>query len=303
MTEKLLFSVIIPTYNQSIFLEKAINSVLLQKKNYEIIIVDNHSTDNTEEVVMKYKTNKLKYIKINNFGVIGKSRNVGIRNSNAPWIAFLDSDDQWYENKLFQLEQFIKQNPDYDVITNDEEIFYEETNKKVRWQYGPFVSNFYQKLILDGNCISTSATVVKKDFLNKKKIFFSENKDFASVEDYDFFLNLALNDAKFKFLHEVLGIHFFHKKSFSRNFEKYHNAIKNLLIYHINNVQKFTKDKNKLLKRIETNLSIIKSNDLITFNRSYLKGFLILLKGLFKNPTYMTIILLKKIFQKIKYKS
>lgn len=130
MTNRPFFSVIIPTFNQSAFLEKAINSVLLQKKNYEIIIIDNYSTDNTRELIKKYKIKNLKYLKVKNFGVIGKSRNIGIKNSIAPWIAFLDSDDQWNKNKLFLMEEFIKQNQNYDVVTNDEEIIYEGTKKK-----------------------------------------------------------------------------------------------------------------------------------------------------------------------------
>lgn len=299
MKTNLLFSVIIPTYNQSKFLERAINSVLLQKKNYEIIIIDNFSTDDTEKIVNKYKESKLKYFKFNNSGIIGKSRNIGIKNSNAPWIAFLDSDDEWYENKLSILENFIKKNPEYDVITNDEEIYYEETKKKKINQYGPFTDNFYKKLILEGNCISTSATIVKKDFLKKNKILFSEEKKFTSVEDYDFFLNLALKQAKFKFFHQVLGKHLFHKKSFSRNFEIYHKAIEKLLDYHINYVQNFSNDKKKLLKRVSSNLSIIKSNDEIKFKKSYLKGLVILSKGFFRNPIYMLNVLTKKFLEKV----
>ena len=66
MRDNPFFSVIIPTFNQSIFLEKAIKSVLLQKQNYEIIIIDNNSTDNTDEIVNKYKNYNLKYLKIKN---------------------------------------------------------------------------------------------------------------------------------------------------------------------------------------------------------------------------------------------
>ena len=126
-----MFSIIIPTFNRISKLKKALNSIYDQTyKNYEIIIIDNFSTDDTEKIVNKYKESKLKYFKFNNSGIIGKSRNIGIKNSNAPWIAFLDSDDEWYENKLSILENFIKKNPEYDVITNDEEIYYEETKKK-----------------------------------------------------------------------------------------------------------------------------------------------------------------------------
>ena len=67
------------------------------------------------------------------------------------------------------------------------------------------------------------ASVVKKNFLMEKKIFFLKKKSFASVEDYDF-LNLAFNQAKFKFIHKILGKHFFHKNSFSRNFDRHHKA-------------------------------------------------------------------------------
>ena len=142
MKDNPFFSVIIPTFNQSAFLEKAIKSVFLQKQNYEIIIIDNNSTDNTDEVVNKYKNYNLRYLKIKNFGVIGKSRNLGIQNSKAPWVAFLDSDDEWYEDKLSYLEEFIKKNPDFDVITNDEEIVYEGSKKKIVWKYGPFTKDF-----------------------------------------------------------------------------------------------------------------------------------------------------------------
>ena len=298
MKPDILFSVIIPTFNQSEFLEKAIKSVLLQKKIYEIIIIDNFSTDNTEAIVKKYKENNFKYFKLNNYGIIGKSRNLGIKISDAPWIAFLDSDDEWYETKLHRLEEFINKNPNYDVITNDEEIIYEQTNQKKIFQYGPFTNNFYKKLILDGNQLSTSATVVKKSFLKKNKILFSEEKKFSSVEDYDFFLNLALHNANFKFFHQVLGRHLYHKKSFSRNFNVYHNAIEQLLNYHINFVQQFTNDKEKLFKRVNSNLTIIKSHDEIKFNKSYFKGLIILLKGFFKNPIYILKNLIKKLFKK-----
>lgn len=300
MSDSPLFSIIIPTFNQSSFLDKAINSVLLQKKNYEIIIIDNYSTDNTEEIVAKYKNHNLKYLKIKNLGIIGKSRNLGIKNSRAPWIAFLDSDDEWYENKLLHLEEFIDKNPDYDVITNDEEIMYEGTKKKIVWKYGPFTKDFYKKLIIEGNCVSTSASVVKKNFLLEKSIWFSEKETFASVEDYDFFLNLAFNQAKFKFIHKTLGKHFFHRNSFSRNFERHHKALEALLNYHINHVQKFTNDKKQLLKKVNSNLSIIKSFDEIKFNKDIFKGFLILAKDFLKNPIYLIFCLIKKISYKLK---
>tara|TARA_B100000767_G_scaffold64204_1_gene60395 strand:- start:194 stop:1096 length:903 start_codon:yes stop_codon:yes gene_type:complete len=295
---KLFFSIIIPTYNQSNYLEKAIKSVLLQKENYEIIIIDNFSDDNTEEIVKKYKSDKFKYYKINNDGVIGKSRNLGIKNASAPWVAFLDSDDVWHKDKLEVIENFLKKNLEFDVITNDEEILYEGSKKKDIWKYGPYTQNFYKKLILDGSCVSTSASVVKKSFLKEKKILFSEKKTFSSVEDYDFFLNLAFNNAKFKFFHQTLGQHLFHNKSFSRNFEMHHKALESVLYYHINSKQKFTNNKKLLTKKINTNLSIIKAFDEIRFNKAYIKAFTILLKNFLINPLYLMLRIIKKLYLK-----
>ena len=147
MNTGIIFSIVIPTYNQCDCLEKAVNSVLVQKKNYEIIIIDNYSNDGTEKLVKGYNNRNIKYFKVKNNGVIGISRNIGIKNAKGSWIAFLDSDDLWFKDKLKVIEEFIKSNPSYDVITNDEEIFYEGSQKK---KFGNmdllpkiFIKNFY----------------------------------------------------------------------------------------------------------------------------------------------------------------
>jgi len=89
--DSIFFSVIIPTYNRVELLKKAINSVLTQTyKNFEIIIIDNYSNDDTQEVVENFKNIKIIYQKIHNQGIIGKSRNLGIKLSKGKWVAFLD---------------------------------------------------------------------------------------------------------------------------------------------------------------------------------------------------------------------
>ena len=100
MKLKPFFSVIIPTYNHANYLKKALDSVLNQSfNNYEIIVIDDNSTDNTSAVVNSYK-NKIIYKKIINNRIIGKSRNLGIEISKGEWLAFLDSDDEWLKDKL-----------------------------------------------------------------------------------------------------------------------------------------------------------------------------------------------------------
>ncbi len=104
MEKRVSISVIIPTYNRARFVTKAIDSVLSQTyKNYEIIVVDDGSTDDTRHALEPYQ-DRIRYIYQENRGVAA-ARNLGIKSSNGKWVAFLDSDDTWLPEKLsFQME-------------------------------------------------------------------------------------------------------------------------------------------------------------------------------------------------------
>ena len=105
------FSVVIPSYNGLFFLKKSINSVLSQTyKMFEIIVIDNNSSDGSQNYIKSLKNNKIRLISTNNFGSIGKSRNIGIENARGDWISFLDSDDYWHPDKLNVTEKIIKEN-------------------------------------------------------------------------------------------------------------------------------------------------------------------------------------------------
>ena len=96
-----LVSIIMPSYNTSRYIEDTINSVRQQSyKNWELIIVDDCSTDNTDEVVAKYNDNRIKYFKNDKNSGAAVSRNKALREAKGRWIAFLDSDDLWLPEKL-----------------------------------------------------------------------------------------------------------------------------------------------------------------------------------------------------------
>jgi glycosyltransferase involved in cell wall biosynthesis len=109
-------SVVIPTYNRSTYVTKAIDSVLAQSyRDYEIIVVDDGSTDNTCEVLKSYM-NKICYIYQENAGV-SATRNRGVRESKGLYLAFLDSDDLWYPEKLELQVKHIQDNDAENVIS------------------------------------------------------------------------------------------------------------------------------------------------------------------------------------------
>ena len=96
-----LISIVMPNYNQSEFLAYSIESVLSQSfTNWELLIVDNFSSDETTKVLKNFLDPRIKVFQINNGGIIAKSRNYGISMSNGELIAFLDSDDIWYKDRL-----------------------------------------------------------------------------------------------------------------------------------------------------------------------------------------------------------
>ena len=143
--EKPFFSVVIPTYNHEVFLEKAVKSVLNQTfSDYEIIIIDNYSDDNTENLIKNLNNKNIKFIKNRNHGILAKSRNIGIEQSKSEWIAFLDSDDIWWQDRLKVLFDFIKKHNNYEVICTNELWVNTTNNKKRVSKYGPYKNNFYK---------------------------------------------------------------------------------------------------------------------------------------------------------------
>ena len=294
------FSVIIPTYNQCDLLRKAVNSVFTQTyDNFEIIIIDNHSDDNTKEVVESFKSNKIIYKKIHNEGIIGKSRNLGIKMSKGKWVAFLDSDDYWYRGRLQKISDFLSSNDKYEVICTDELIIDKILGKRKIYKFGPFTDNFYKNLLLKGNCVSTSASIVRKDFLLKQNINFNENKNFITSEDYDFFMNLAFRKAKFKFINEVMGEHLFHHQSQSSNYIWHKQSVMSVVKHHVFEVQDFEENKEKLWRSFNFNFEFM---DLVYFynNKKYIKSYVIFIKVFFRFPfktlVYIYNHLLKKLF-------
>lgn len=118
-----LVSIVMPSYNTAKFISVAIESVLMQTyQNWELLIVDDCSTDNTDEVVSKYDDRRIIYLKNEKNSGAAFSRNKALKRAKGKWIAFLDSDDLWYQTKLEEQIEFMKKNKYYFSYTNYREV-------------------------------------------------------------------------------------------------------------------------------------------------------------------------------------
>jgi len=119
-----LFSIIMPSYNTAEYIAETIQSVLDQTyKNWELIIVDDCSTDNTDEIVKPFLVDeRIRYLKNEQNSGAALSRNRALREAKGRWIAFLDSDDLWMPEKLEKQIRFMEENGYYFSYTNYEEI-------------------------------------------------------------------------------------------------------------------------------------------------------------------------------------
>ena len=181
-----LVSVILPTFNRAWTLKDAIDSVLFQDyPNIELIIIDDGSEDNTQELLCAYK-NKIMVLTQKNSGV-SAARNAGIKTSRGEFIALLDSDDAWDKRKISCQVGFFKQNPEA-LICQTEEIWIrngKRVNPKAKHKK-PSGMIFEPSLNL---ClVSPSAVMMRKELFEIKGYF---NEDFTVCEDYDLWLRVS----------------------------------------------------------------------------------------------------------------
>jgi len=179
-------SVIIPTYNRESHLVEAIESVLDQSfQDFEVIIVDDGSTDGTAQIAEKYRNN-LTYYYQKNKGPAA-ARNFGIKQAHGTFIAFLDSDDLWLPKKLETQINLIKTNPQIRICYTDE-IWIRNgvrvNQKKVHRKYSGWIFPRCLPLCI----ISPSSVIIHRDVLDKVGLF---NEDLIVCEDYELWLRIS----------------------------------------------------------------------------------------------------------------
>jgi glycosyltransferase involved in cell wall biosynthesis len=176
-----MFSVVIPSYNREKVVVRAINSILNQTyQDFEIIVVDDGSKDNTEGVVRAINDNRIKYVRQDNAGAC-VARNTGIKNARGKYVSFLDSDDEWFPQMLEkQLEQY----------QADEEVGCVYSDLQVKTGNGD-VHSFGKPFVVKGNCY---AEILRQGYMAPTSVLSAKRECFGKVGLFDVSLPASQDD-------------------------------------------------------------------------------------------------------------
>ena len=204
MDDKYKFSIIIPTYNRSLLVRRCLESLSNQNyKNFEVLVCDDGSVDDTQAVVNEFSNLiDVKYFFNETWGGPASPRNIGIKHAASDWVCFLDSDDWYFANRLDYIAKLDLQRSD--VIYHDLQIF-KDGQKVGRIRPRKLsVNDPYHDLLYSLNAIPTSSVCVRKKLIEEAGGF-QLNKNIIGLEDFDLWIRLAANNARFCYLPIELG--------------------------------------------------------------------------------------------------
>ncbi len=242
MEQAPVFSVIIPTYNRAEFITRTIDSVLNQTyKSFEIIIVDDGSTDNTENILQPFLKQypNIFYFKKKN-EERGAARNFGIMHAKGEYITFLDSDDFFYPYHLHVASNLIREKNSPEVFHLGFEVV--RTDGSVVKKVDHLAGSLNIHIIRFGNVLSCNGIFIRRDIAEKN--LFVEDRELAGSEDYELWLRLASQ-------YEIV----------------YSNTITSVITHHEGRSVLEMSQKNALINRVEKVLWHVMNNE--AFQKKY----------------------------------
>ena len=217
MNEFELVSIILPTYNRAEFIQRAIDSVLAQTySNWELIVWDDGSTDNTAEIISAYQDERIRYFYDENHGV-SYARNRAIEVSKGKLIAFLDSDDEWRAGKLEDQIKAMLAFPEIEVLFSDFQNINTITQKNYRTfdQYSNamklldvkqlsndlfLVKAGLPESIATANIIATDTIMVRREVIKRVGLF---TEELRNSEDFELWWRMGLAGVRFAYINRV----------------------------------------------------------------------------------------------------
>lgn len=211
-----LVSIIMPTFNSAKFIRHCVSSVISQDyENWELIVVDNFSDDNTVEIISSFGDDRIRIIYNSNNGIIANARNKGMELAQGEWLAFLDSDDLW---DIHKLSSCLSVSNGFELIYHRLQYFSMSGGislKSFGKVYARDVSQAPRQLLRKyGPCLTTSGIMINRKVVEKVGKF-DEHAELVGGEDYDYWYRIALAGVDFKFCTSVYGGYQIHANNFS----------------------------------------------------------------------------------------
>ncbi len=189
------FSVVIPLFNKDKYVAQTLETVLKQNfADFEIIIINDGSTDNSEQIVKSFSDSRIKYFSTENQGAAA-ARNIGIEKSQSPYIAFLDADDLWFENHLQELKNLIDLYPNAGMYANRYQLVFENGSTYQPSFFG--IADDYEGVVEDYFAASLRYAVASSISIAVPKAIFAKVGNFkryiSSGQDTDMWIRIALH--------------------------------------------------------------------------------------------------------------
>ena len=245
-------SVVIITYNMGHLISTALDSLRGQsKRNFETIIVDNYSEDNTEEIIKQYPDLNIQLYKIHNNGILSVSRNFGMERSHTEWVSFLDADDYWEKQKVeFVMEASKTVDQNVVAISHPSREVDLCNNKERIIGSGITAGDIKKRLILEENYFTLSGMTIRKSAASQIGGF-STDPNLRTVEDYDMWIRLA-SIGQFYCIDKSLAVNLLHEGNYSKHADIQMKAFDYLKHKYIDNDDSFSKEeKRKAFKDAE----------------------------------------------------
>ncbi len=266
-----MISIICPCFNSSNTIDGVIESILAQINinfQFEVIFIDDGSKDDTVNLIKNgIKKLSLKNIPSSIYTNIhkgpGNARNIGIKKSKYDYIAFIDSDDIWYENKLDICQNLILKNPDKNLFIHDEKyIRINQSHSTIT--NGNFKIPIHTSLY-NQNCLSTSAIIIKKDLI---ELYGGFDEQLMSSQDYELWLRLSPHLKPYKIDH-VLGEYRETSQSITSKFYLYRVFDQLIIAYRYRNYVSYLRFYIKMTKIIFSKQWIYGFKNLILKRKSH----------------------------------
>ncbi|MDD2932295.1 MAG: glycosyltransferase [Methylotenera sp.] len=276
-----IVTVIIPTYNHAHFLRDALQSLCAQTyTNWEAIVVNNFSEDDTVAVVESFDDPRIRLENFRNNGIIAASRNRGIALARGRYLAFLDSDDIWHPEKLAKcMPHFVH---DVGLVSHGLHWFGDQERD---FYCGPEKRATFDALLNGGNCITPSATMVKKNLLELVGCF-SEDPSIVTSEDYHLWIKLAKAGICMHFIKEVLGDYRVHAGNQSGSVIRHLNSV----LCVVNEFLPATQSNNFMMKirlRKRYCLAYYGAGRAMQHNGQYIKSWPLFLRAIIYFPFFL----------------